>query len=355
MTGPGRGHLVVDVGGTTLRVGRYDGARGSLSIVRRVPVEGMARHPRDPVATLQQRVLDQIIDAVAAELDARPADGVGVAFAGPIDEAGVVLQAPTVWGGPAEPFPLLALLQEHLGRPVAVVNDLTAAVWRYARPDTEPFLLITVSSGIGNKVYRHGEVLLDPGGHGGELGHWRCSSSAYAPLCDCGERGHLGAVASGRGVLREARRAAVVDPVGYRASGLARSCGPAAEDIDNPRLAAAIRDGDPFAIGVLRTGLLHLAQAITAVSTAIGVRRVVVIGGFAVAIGPRYAELLSQEVRRLGCFNLGPDDLDSMITMGAADDDHSLIGLGRLLDRRPGTAHPGPGAMGTAVPIGQPA
>ncbi|WP_258565286.1 hypothetical protein [Streptomyces sp. WELS2] len=47
---------VVDVGGTTLRVGDYDPATGAVHRVRRVPVDGMHRDPGAPVAVLQRRV-----------------------------------------------------------------------------------------------------------------------------------------------------------------------------------------------------------------------------------------------------------------------------------------------------------
>lgn len=324
-------HTVVDVGGTTLRVGTHAPATGGLSRVRRVPVDGMARDPRAPVPVLQKRVVEQIVREVSRHTAGRAPGPVGVAFAGPISAAGLVLAAPTVWGRRGDPLPLGELLTERLGTPVVVVNDLTAAAWRYAATEPEPFCLLTVSSGIGNKIFRDGEVLLDPAGHGGELGHWVCDLSPDAPLCDCGGRGHLGAVASGRGVLAAARRAATADPAGYARSRLAALCG---DRIENPALAAALAEGDPFATGVLRAALVHLAQAIGAVFASVGVCRYLVVGGFALAVGERYRQLLVEELVRQGCFGLGPERIDAMVTLGASDDDHGLIGVGRLLAAR---------------------
>ncbi|NYI04217.1 ROK family protein [Allostreptomyces psammosilenae] len=338
----------MDVGGTTLRVGSYAVADGRLTDVRRTPVEGMARHPGDPVPLLQRRVVDQIAEAVAARPG--PPGGplaVGIAFAGPTTADGLVLGAPTVWGRGGEPLPLGPVLQERLGRPVVVVNDITAAAWRYAATEPEPFCLLTVSSGIGAKVFRHGEVLLSPRGHGGELGHWRCDPAPDAPPCDCGGRGHLGGIASGRGALAAARRAVEHDPAGFAGSLLGRLCQGRPERLDNPALAAAVRAGDPFATGVLRDGLRHLAGAVTAVFTAIGVTRYIVIGGFALAVGPRYAELLTEELRRLGCFGLTEEEIGRMVTLGHPDDDHGLLGVGALLGRvLDGPARPAPAAPG---------
>ncbi|MEU9472631.1 ROK family protein [Streptomyces avermitilis] len=333
-SGSGDAFTVLDLGGTTLRTGTYDPVTSALSRVRRVPVEGMARHPRDPVAVVQQRVVDQIVREVGRHSDGAAPRAVGVAFAGPISASGLVLAAPTVWGRRGDPLPLGQLLAERIDAPVVVVNDLTAAAWRYAATQAEPFCLLTVSSGIGNKVFRGGEVLLDADGHGGELGHWVCDPSPQAPLCDCGGRGHLGGIASGRGVLAAARRAAAADPARFARSRLAELCGGRGADIDNPAIAAAVRQGDAFATEVLRGTLTHLAQAIGAVFTAIGVCRYIVMGGFALAVGDRYRELLVGELVRLGCFGLDADAVDGLVSLGHADDDHGLIGVGRLLADR---------------------
>lgn len=325
---------VVDLGGTTLRTARYDLATGALSDVRRTPTEGLARHPGAPVPLLQERVTEQLTGLCREALARHGGRAVGVAFAGPVTADGRVMAAPTVWGGPGEPLPVRETLEERLGVPVVVVNDLTAAAWRYVHgPDEPPFCLITVSSGIGSKVYRAGEVLLDAEGHGGELGHWTCDRSPRALVCDCGGRGHLGGIASGRGALASARRAAHADPDGYARSALA-SAAPDPELLDNPALVAAVRTGDAFATDVLRTGLTHLASAIISVFTSIGVRRYLLMGGFALAVGPRYVELLTEELERLGCFGLSGAEVRRMVSLAAPDDDHGLIGAGRLLAAR---------------------
>ncbi|QKW23270.1 ROK family protein [Kitasatospora sp. NA04385] len=322
---------VIDLGGTTLRTARYGVADDAVTDVRRVPTDGIAGHPGRPVAELQARVLDQVA-ALAAEAVARHGSGaVCVSFAGPVTADGRALAAPTVWGGPGEQVAVRQRLEERLGLPVVVVNDLTAAVWRYVDPaDDRPFCLITVSSGIGNKVYRAGEVLLDTEGHGGEIGHWTVDPSPDAAPCDCGGRGHLGALASGRGALAAARRAALADPAGYARSALAASA-PDPELLDNRALVAAVRAGDAFATAAVRVGITALATAITAVFTSIGIRRYVLIGGFALALGARYAELLTAELERLGCFGLTPEEVRQMVVLGAEDDDSGLIGAGRLL------------------------
>ncbi|MFC4030768.1 ROK family protein [Streptomyces polygonati] len=345
-------YVVLDIGGTTLRAGLYDPASGAVTHVRRQPAQGIGALPDAPVAEIQRLVTAQLgaeIDRLLATDAGRRARGIAIAFAGPVDITGRVITAPTVWGRRAAPLPLRELLESRHGLPVLVVNDLTAATWRYATPDSAPFCLLTVSSGIGNKVFRDGRVLLDRDGHGGELGHWRCDFDPWAPLCDCGGRGHLGAIASGRGALAAARRAATDYPGAFRASSLAGATCEQAAAITNELLAAAVREGDAFAVNALKPGLHHLARAISGVFTAIGVRRYIVIGGFALAIGPPYAELLATELERVGCFGLDRRETRRMVRLGVRDDDSGLIGAGRALHAAARTApEPADGPPGAA-------
>ncbi|MFC8716296.1 ROK family protein [Kitasatospora sp. NPDC057198] len=325
---------VIDLGGTTLRTARYGVDEDTVTDVRRVPTDGIGEHPDLPVAEVQTRVMEQVAALAAEAVERHGSSAVAVAFAGPVTADGRALAAPTVWGGPGEQVAVRQWLEERLGLPVVVVNDLTAAVWRYVEPaDERPFCLITVSSGIGNKVFRDGEVLLDSEGHGGEIGHWTVDPSPDAAPCDCGGRGHLGALASGRGALAAARRAALADPDGYARSALAAAA-PDPGLLDNRAVVAAVRAGDGFATEALRGGFTALASAITAMFTSIGIRRYLLIGGFALAVGPRYAELLTAELERLGCFGLSSEEIRRMVVLGVADDDSGLIGAGRLLAAR---------------------
>ncbi|MGW7612172.1 hypothetical protein ACWGKW_33945 [Streptomyces sp. NPDC054766] len=141
-------------------------------------------------------------------------------------------------------------------------------------------------------------------------------------------------------MLAAVRRVADADPAGFARSLLAARCGGRAADIDNPAIAAAVREGDAFTTEVLRGTLTRLAQAIGAVFTSIGVCRYIVMGGFALAVGERYRELLVDELVRLGCFGLDGDAVNALVSLGRPDDDHGLIGVGRLLADRMSLASP---------------
>ncbi|WP_052413525.1 ROK family protein [Streptomyces glaucescens] len=193
--------------------------------------------------------------------------------------------------------------------------------------------MVTVSSGVGNKVFRRGEVLLPEDGRGGEIGHLRVDFAADAPWCDCGERGHLGAVASGRGALRAASVLARRFPGSFARSALSAACGGDPERLSAQQVAAGVRSHDAFAVRAVTPGVRHLARTLAVLHTALGVGRFIVMGGFARAAGPPYLRLLGTEMSKAGGFLLPPDGAAGLLRPGAPDDDDGLIGCLRRLER----------------------
>jgi glucokinase len=352
-------YLVADVGGTTMRAGWAEAGSAVVSGVRREAVEGIARFPGVPPPEAQARVVSQLVRVIRERQRAapRPVSALAVAFAGPVDQAGVVSDAPTVWGRRGPVLPLARILSREIGVPTRVLNDVTAAGLRHVDPaprDEDLFCIVTVSSGVGNKVFRRGEVLVPADGRGGEIGHLRVDFSPRAPRCDCGERGHLGAIASGRGALGAARVLARRAPVAFARSVLHAACGGEASGLTADQVASGVRHGDAFALRAVTPGVRHLARTLAVVHAAVGVRRFVVMGGFARAAGSSYLRLLGEELTAAGCFGVAPEDVPAMLRPAAPDDDHGLIGCVRHLDRHPPRApHPGPPEHVTAGPAGR--
>ena len=94
-----------------------------------------------------------------------------------------------------------------IGMRVTVENDANAAAWgefRYgAGKDVEHQVFITLGTGVGGGVITHGVLLRGAQGAGGELGH--VTLDPDGPLCGCGNRGCLEALASGTAIQRRAR------------------------------------------------------------------------------------------------------------------------------------------------------
>lgn len=303
--------LVFDIGGTTTRAGIYDPVADCLvrSLCCPTPAERL-------FASLPE---------IAARLDLPCPHAVSVAFPGPVDPQGNAFRAPTIWPSRAGPVPVTRELEVLWpGAGIFVANDVTAAGMSYRRRTDETYCVVTVSSGIGNKVFVRGRPVVGPGGRGGEIGHLRVDSSPEAPRCDCGAQGHLGALASGRASAWHARRMAARDPEGLARSVLVGD----PEAIDNRRLAAAFRAGDAWAAGLVTAMAAPLGCALAAIHSIVGVERFVVMGGFAEALGPAYLDLLAHAAAPCA-WDLG-QDWRGMLELGEAQDEAGLIGAGRL-------------------------
>src|SRR5436309_657305 len=150
--------LVFDIGGTSFRAASYVAAEGRIAnAVRMVTPSHWVAANR--TMTNIWRELCSMMEAVARPvLDGGEPDAVAVAFPGPIDPHGHLLAAPTVWGRmERSSFPLRERLFAIWPRAVVLaLNDMTAAGYRYVTPEVQDFCLVTVSSGIGNKVFLGG-------------------------------------------------------------------------------------------------------------------------------------------------------------------------------------------------------
>jgi predicted NBD/HSP70 family sugar kinase len=326
-------YIVLDVGGTNVRAASYDPTGDCVHDVCRYEVINMYSQPGADVHFIQEALLDQLRGAIERTLALCDCTvpAIAIAFGGPITADGVVSTAPTIWGRQDAPLALGARLSAALSLPVHVINDVSAAAWRYADTVDQPFCLITISSGIGNKVFYDGKVLVNRGGFGGEIGHTKVDFSQDAPVCDCGARGHLGAVASGRGVVAVAKRLARTDPARFAASKLAKLCDGCVENVTSRQIVAADGGGDPFAHECVRIGVRHLANVIAGIYGSIGIELYIFMGGFAQALGRRYLGYVEDELRRIGLFGREPGAISGLLRMAEPDDDHGLIGGGRYL------------------------
>lgn len=161
--------------------------------------------------TQPHQVSEAITEAVKrclaeASIAFRQVLGVGVGLSGLIDSArglchySAILNWRDVELGPA--------LEFKLRLPVRIDNDVNtlAVAERYfgAGRDAANFLLFTIGRGVGLGIVVRGEIYRGSHGGAGEFGHMTVDTSPDAPLCNCGKRGCLEAIASDYGILRAA-------------------------------------------------------------------------------------------------------------------------------------------------------
>jgi glucokinase len=157
-----------------------------------------------------EAVISRIVDSVRAALAAAGATeaelaAVAVAAPGPIDrERGLVRNPPNLLGW--NDVPLVRMLGEIFGVPVALENDANAAALGEhafgAGRDFRHMIFVTVSSGIGGGIILEGRLYRGATGAAGEVGHMVLDENG--PTCGCGKRGCLEALASGTAIAARA-------------------------------------------------------------------------------------------------------------------------------------------------------
>jgi len=292
--------LLFDLGGTNLRCACLRGRDDIGSITReRIRSFRDGLSPAEIWSELIEKITTYAVDSRNLVEKSAP---LVVSFPGPLHEDGRVVNAPTVSGTDGWIPDLRAELSERTGRAVHILNDVSAAALYLARDcEWDRFMVITISSGIGSKVCFRSTghfSLFDKGSYAGEIGHLTVDDSESAPVCDCGGRGHLGAISSGRGIEDLARRQATADPGPFSRSLCHRTFGAAAATLNNEdHLVPAIRAGDPWPLRVLQEGTRPLAVVANTAVLTLGLQGILVIGGFAFAIGEVYVEMLRTMIR----------------------------------------------------------
>jgi glucokinase len=189
--------IAIDVGGTGMKCALV-GPDGTVRHAERHPT-GADRGPDAVVAT----ILDVAAGlAERAERAGRPAVAVGIAVPGVIDEAGGV----ATWSANVgfRDVPLRALLEKHLGRPAALGHDVRSGGLAEARLGAgrgyEHVLFLAIGTGIAGAHVVHGRAFAGAHGAAGEVGHIIIRPGG--PVCGCGARGCLEAVASAAAIGR---------------------------------------------------------------------------------------------------------------------------------------------------------
>jgi len=320
--------IVCDLGGTHLRCG-VAGPSGAPEHVAKVHIENfLSGHGPSEIARRLVARITAYAESVAGPV-ARDAPIV-LSFPGPIGKGGRTLDAPTLFGEAGPPPDLVLELRRQTRREVHTLNDLSAAAWRLAEVHTAVrFLVVATSSGIGSKIFdrRHADGVLDHPPYSGEIGHAVVDWGETAPRCDCGGRGHLGAVASGRGIERSARRRARHGPGAFARSLVSTWFGANAATLTNEvHLVPAALAGDRWALSVIEDGTRYLARALGTVVLAAGVERVIVIGGFAAGLGPVYETMLRDLLRESCDYRLASPALADLVHVADAEEETCLEG-----------------------------
>jgi glucokinase len=277
--------LGLDIGGTKLAAGILSDS-GELSDYQTQLV-----HPsHDPDRILAQ--IGSMLDMLGG--DGRPTfDAIGVACAGQIESRnGTVLFSPNLgW----RHYPLAEKLAEMTGLPVAIDNDVKLAALgehRFGAGRGIDYLLtVMIGTGIGGGIMVEGKLYNGAGGFAGEVGHTTVQWDG--PVCSCGNRGCLEALASGPAIERS-----VTDAIRHgRTSLVSELVGGHLERVHASVLASAIKGGDVLAREAVGRAGYYLGVAMASWVNILNPQRII-MGGGVVRHLPQLLELALTECRR---------------------------------------------------------
>ncbi len=267
----------VDIGGTksAVALGKTD---GTILDRRSEPTRPDVHSPQETLERLAKFAQEML---KAAKLPKEGVRGVGVSCGGPLDtRTGTIYAPPNMPGW--EAVPVRTFFEQALDLKVRVENDANAtalAEWHFgAGKGVQSLVFLTMGTGIGGGLILDGRLYRGANDLAGEIGHQTILING--PQCGCGKRGCLEALASGPAIARLARESMMYGRH-KRVLGLA---GGKPADITAAHVVEAAKEGDPFAVQILKEAGTYMGIGIANVIQMLNPERII-LGTIAVHAG----------------------------------------------------------------------
>jgi len=261
----------VDVGRTTIRLIATDAASGQVAELQELT--GNPLPARDFISRIGDLVLNLMEKGRIAP---EKIVGIGVAMPGLIEkESGRVIFSPDFeW----TEIPLKHWLKEKLPFTILVENANRALALNesYFAGDGEPThtaFTVNLGHGIGAGLVLGEELYMGAGGTSGEIGHIIVEQGG--PLCMCGNRGCLEAVASGDAIAKKGRAAMEKG----EAEGIYALCGGRGEEIEAKTVFMASERGDQAAMKIIDDAAEYIGIGLSMAINVLDPDRLVLCGG----------------------------------------------------------------------------
>lgn len=275
----------VDVGGTNIVCGLLD-EHGNVIIKRKyatardvephVQLEGIAS------------MIKQLCKEAGIEEDQLEVAGMGIP--GLVDpEQGISLRAVNLhW----EQVPVASILQEKLGKPVYIDNDVRMYVYGEAVAGAgrnhNYVYGITIGTGLAAAFVEKGQLYYGHRSIAGEIGHVPVQPADF--MCNCGRMGCLETIVSATGIVRQARKRLELGE-----GSILREWFPHPEDIRASDISRACYEGDRMALAVMENTGQVLGRALAWVMPILS-PDVIVIGGGGALAGDLIFEPMKREL-----------------------------------------------------------
>ena len=246
-----------------------------------------------------KRVLGRVKELLSALLaeqraDAKDVLAIGVGVPGPVEHASGVLRSPPImpgWDG----FPICSVFAGEYDAPVFVDNDVNVMALGEHREGVgkgeDNVLFVKIGTGIGGGIIADGHLQRGSQGCAGDIGH--ICVDPEGPVCSCGNRGCLEAMAGAAAIAAKAER--------WAREGLS----PVLEEMFDERGALTARDvgeaaslGDYHALQIIRESGRLVGQVLATLVSTLNPSIIVVGGGVANIGHSLLAEIRSTVYRR---------------------------------------------------------
>jgi glucokinase-like ROK family protein len=262
----------IDIGATSIDLGIADFS-GTLLVrysepasVKEGPIRILGR-----VCSLLEKLLQE------NNLSSSRLNGIGIGVPGPVDFSMGTLVSPPIMPG-WDRYPIIETIQQWFpSSNVVVDNDVNVMalgeMYQGTGKGVDNLIFVKIGTGIGAGIVCEGKIYRGSSGCAGDIGH--ISVDKTGPLCHCGNRGCLEAVAAGPAI---AERSLIAARAGkspilmkyYEKNGNVLQ----AEDIGN-----ASREGDPLAIEAIRESGQYIGEVLASLVNFYNPMKIVIGGG----------------------------------------------------------------------------
>ncbi len=254
-----------------------------------------------------------------AGVDAGKLGGIGVGCPGPLDlDRGIVFETPNLgWKN----VKFKDALQDEFGCPAVIINDVDAGVYGEYRFGAGQGARCAVGvfpgTGIGGGCVYEGKILRGKKSSCMEIGHMQVMPDG--PLCGCGRRGCLEAVASRLAIAGAVAQAALRGQTPI----IMERAGANLADIRSGVLAKAIEEGDKVVEQIVRNAAGHIGTAVASVVNLLS-PDIIVLGGGLVEAMPK---LFTDEVAQTAKSRVLPSFTETFtVTAAKLGDDAAVMG-----------------------------
>ena len=280
-----------DLGGTKMRVAVFN---GDFELVASAETKTKGfKGVRQGVRRMAE-LLEEAWGAVRQDTPRARLAGVGLACPGPVNAVtGVVREMPNVgWRN----VKVGAMLARAAGVPVTVINDVDAGTYGEYRFGAgrggRCVVGIFPGTGIGGGCVRHGELLTGAEWSALEIGH--LPVVPRGPLCGCGQRGCLEAVASRLAIAQAAAAAAFRGEAPH----LLADAGTELQNIRSKAIAKSIAAGDVVIERIVREAAGWIGVGAAAVVNLLSPDVIVLGGGLVEAMPTLFRKEVEESARK---------------------------------------------------------